>query len=208
MIGIRGIAKKPIIDATAGTGDVKRGKIFYNNSGRKIGTYQPSVSSLETNVRISIKKGSYPNPSSYASNSTRINSLSRTILDYTEGIGILTTGIMNTGNPTTSTYWDVINYNPDGIILEYNYPRNTTYCTEIKIPHSSEYPYTTIPLELYVNVSITHFSSDLFNFYGGDSRTPVKILVLQSKKKILIVGDGSEEDMHITADSYIDCKFI
>lgn len=205
MIGIKGIAKKPITDATAVADDVKRGKIFYNNSGKKIGTYRPSVSSLETNVRIPIKKGSYPDSDPYESNNIRVNSLSRTILDHKEGSGILTTGIMDTGSTTSSTYWDSVRYNPDTLILEYNYPQNTTYCTEIKIPHSSKYPYTTIPLDLYINISITHNSSDLFNFYGEGDRIPVKILVLQSRKKILIVGEGN---MTITADSYIDCKFI
>lgn len=204
MIGIKGIAKKPITDATAVANDVKRGKIFYNNSGKKIGTYQPSVSSLEKNVRIPIKKGSYPYSDPYESNTIWVNSLSRTIRDSKEGSGILTTGIMDTGSPTSSTYYGRVTYNQDNLILEYDYPQNTTYCTEIKIPYSSKYPYTTIPLDLYINISVTHYSSDLFNFHAGD-RTPVKILVLQSRKKILIVGEGNTT---ITADSYIDCKFI
>lgn len=38
MIGIKGVAKKPIIDATANPEDVSSGKIFYNNNGRCTGT--------------------------------------------------------------------------------------------------------------------------------------------------------------------------
>ena len=36
MIGIKGIAKKPIIDANAKPEDVASGKIFYNNSGNTL----------------------------------------------------------------------------------------------------------------------------------------------------------------------------
>ena len=38
MIGIKGVAKKPILDATAKPEDVASGKIFYNNSGKCIGS--------------------------------------------------------------------------------------------------------------------------------------------------------------------------
>ena len=38
MIGIKGIAKKPIVDATANPEDVTSGKVFYNNSGKVVGT--------------------------------------------------------------------------------------------------------------------------------------------------------------------------
>ena len=37
MIGIKGIAKKPITDATASSNDVIAGKVFYNNDGRIVG---------------------------------------------------------------------------------------------------------------------------------------------------------------------------
>ena len=46
MIGIRGVAKKPIIDATALPGDVLSGKIFYNNDGRQTGTFEVPVKKL------------------------------------------------------------------------------------------------------------------------------------------------------------------
>ena len=39
MIGIRGIAKRPITDATATADDIKSGKIAYNNNGRVVGTH-------------------------------------------------------------------------------------------------------------------------------------------------------------------------
>lgn len=39
MIGIRGIAKKPITDATATANDIVSGKIAYINSGRVVGTH-------------------------------------------------------------------------------------------------------------------------------------------------------------------------
>lgn len=40
MIGIRGIAKKPITDATAVPGDVMSGKTFYGKDGKQTGTLQ------------------------------------------------------------------------------------------------------------------------------------------------------------------------
>lgn len=42
MIGIKGIAKKPIIDATANPENVMSGKVFYNNSGKRSGTLRSS----------------------------------------------------------------------------------------------------------------------------------------------------------------------
>lgn len=38
MIGIKGISKKPITDATATPGDVMTGKTFYNKDGKQVGT--------------------------------------------------------------------------------------------------------------------------------------------------------------------------
>ena len=42
MIGIKGVAKKPIIDATANSENVMSGKVFYNNSGKRTGTLRSS----------------------------------------------------------------------------------------------------------------------------------------------------------------------
>lgn len=39
MIGIKGIAKKPITDATATASDIVSGKVAYNNYGRVVGTH-------------------------------------------------------------------------------------------------------------------------------------------------------------------------
>lgn len=208
MIGIKGIAKKPITDATAYPGDVFSGQIFYNNSGRAVGTYSPSVSSLEISTRIDIKQGSYQNSDINISDYTRIYHLARTVYDPTEGSGVLTTGSTNSGNPTKSSYSDNLCYNPKSVIVEYNFPNNTTYCTEIKIPHSSTYPYTIVPIDLYTNIDIYVYSCDLFNFYGNSSRIPVHVYALQSKKKIVITGNSSGGDITMTKDTYIECKFI
>ena len=56
MIGIKGIAKKPIIDATADASDVMTGKVFYNNSGKIVGTLSPILSS-QASYQLSIPKG-------------------------------------------------------------------------------------------------------------------------------------------------------
>mgnify|MGYP006910405710 CR=1 FL=1 len=48
MIGIRGIAKKPITDATATADDIVSGKIAYNNNGRVVGTHTCSSNSGNT----------------------------------------------------------------------------------------------------------------------------------------------------------------
>ena len=42
MIGIKGISKKPITDATANSENVMTGKVFYNNSGKRTGTLRSS----------------------------------------------------------------------------------------------------------------------------------------------------------------------
>ena len=44
MIGIKGIAKKPITDATANASDIVYGKIAYGNNGRIVGTHTESGS--------------------------------------------------------------------------------------------------------------------------------------------------------------------
>lgn len=55
MIGIKGIAKKPIIDATADAVDVMTGKVCYNNSGKIVGTLNPIISS-HLSYQLSIPK--------------------------------------------------------------------------------------------------------------------------------------------------------
>ena len=57
MIGIRGIAKKPITDATAIAENIVSGKIAYNNDGRIVGTL--SESSVLYKRTITIPKGTY-----------------------------------------------------------------------------------------------------------------------------------------------------
>lgn len=59
MIGIKGIAKKPIIDATANPENVVSGKIFYNNSGKRTGTLQSS--DVLTSQIYTFQKGTYDN---------------------------------------------------------------------------------------------------------------------------------------------------
>lgn len=56
MIGIKGIAKKPITDATANAADVMTGKVCYNNSGKIVGTLSPIISS-QSSYQLSIPKG-------------------------------------------------------------------------------------------------------------------------------------------------------
>lgn len=55
MIGIKGIAKKPIIDATANPEDVASGKIFYNNSGKTVGTSK----SILKEFTVTVPSGTY-----------------------------------------------------------------------------------------------------------------------------------------------------
>lgn len=63
MISIKGIAKKPITDATASSDDVGFNKVFYNNNGRQVGSskyipskkYQLSVSASDVSATTSIK---------------------------------------------------------------------------------------------------------------------------------------------------------
>lgn len=57
MIGIKGVAKKPILDATAVSSDIISGKIAYNNTGRIVGSI--SDSSVLKEFTIHIKKGTY-----------------------------------------------------------------------------------------------------------------------------------------------------
>lgn len=53
MIGIKGIAKKPIVDATAKPIDVQKGKVFYNNSGKQSGEFPIAINfSYELQVKI------------------------------------------------------------------------------------------------------------------------------------------------------------
>lgn len=53
MIGIKGVAKKPITDATANSIDVQKGKVFYNNSGKQIGEFPITINfSYELQVKI------------------------------------------------------------------------------------------------------------------------------------------------------------
>lgn len=73
MIGIKGIATKPIIDANANPEDVALGKIFYNNSGKQTGTgmmdyaksYTVKISTIDgASMKISSNTVDfyYPNP--------------------------------------------------------------------------------------------------------------------------------------------------
>ena len=55
MIGIKGVAKKPVTDATATSDDVSNGKIFYNNDGRQVGS--SSGMSLLKSYRITMDLG-------------------------------------------------------------------------------------------------------------------------------------------------------
>ena len=57
MIGIKGIAKKPIIDATASSEDVVSGKVFYNNYGKQEGTISKDLCYKE--ITIYIPKNKY-----------------------------------------------------------------------------------------------------------------------------------------------------
>lgn len=57
MIGIRGIAKKPIVDATASPEDVISGRVFYNNSGRQRGTMSSDLCFKQ--MGLTIPKGKY-----------------------------------------------------------------------------------------------------------------------------------------------------
>lgn len=55
MIGIKGIAKKPILDATANPEDVASGKVFYNNSGKVVGTSN-SIFKILASYQLNIPK--------------------------------------------------------------------------------------------------------------------------------------------------------
>ena len=57
MIGIKGISKKPIIDATASSEDVISGKVFYNNHGKQEGTISKDLCYKE--ITIYIPKNKY-----------------------------------------------------------------------------------------------------------------------------------------------------
>lgn len=57
MIGIKGIAKKPIIDATASSEDVISGKVFYNNHGKQEGAISKDLCYKE--ITIYIPKNKY-----------------------------------------------------------------------------------------------------------------------------------------------------
>lgn len=57
MIGIKGVAKKPITDATANPENVLASKIFYNNNGYQVGTL--SKNSVESILKVTVPAGSY-----------------------------------------------------------------------------------------------------------------------------------------------------
>ena len=57
MIGIKGIAKKPIIDATATAESIVSGKIAYNNNGRITGALD--ISQLPKSTVITIPTATY-----------------------------------------------------------------------------------------------------------------------------------------------------
>ena len=63
MIGIKGIAKKPIIDATANPEDVVSGKVFYNNNGKYEGTLQLSEYVKIKSIEVPIKRATLSNVS-------------------------------------------------------------------------------------------------------------------------------------------------
>lgn len=57
MVGIKGIAKKPITDATATPEDVISGQVFYNNDGKQIGTLSyshPKTISIDVEAVIKL----------------------------------------------------------------------------------------------------------------------------------------------------------
>lgn len=62
MIGIKGVAKKPIIDATAVSSDILSGKVAYNNNGKVIGSISNSTVLKEFVIRV--PAGTYDTPRS------------------------------------------------------------------------------------------------------------------------------------------------
>lgn len=57
MISVKGVAKKPITDATANPENVLASKIFYNNNGYQVGTL--SKNSVESILKVTVPAGSY-----------------------------------------------------------------------------------------------------------------------------------------------------
>lgn len=90
MIGIKGIAKKPITDATATTENVLSKKIFYNNSGKQTGTMSQSL--ILSKYSITIPSGNY---------TSSTNNCSSHI--YNKGSFLRTTFMTYTGHGTFAT---------------------------------------------------------------------------------------------------------
>lgn len=111
MIGIKGVAKKPITDATAVSSDIISGKVAYNNSGRVVGLI--SNSSVLKEFTIHIEKGTYTNTTSNISYTYPKGYVS--MIDMDNSFGDL--GIQCTTHDSSSTVTGIIKSGGDVVYL-------------------------------------------------------------------------------------------
>ena len=98
MIGIKGVAKKPITDATATTADVKSGKVFYNNQGKCSGTLPSELCYKEITMNLSSGNHSYDT----IGNVWEVNFTSSTVLST--GVTLLSSCDRGAGNSNGYNY--------------------------------------------------------------------------------------------------------
>lgn len=209
MIGIRGVTKKPITDATASPNDVREGMIFYNNSGRSIGTFHP----LWKDVTPVIATYNFPP----VSNHTPFKD--GTSIDFDD---IFEKFTIDGYTLTQSPYGEIgekgiiiprggYSLDPslieENVLAQYNFPSNVSTCIGMDAMISGQTYYCEISLSCSACFNVTRTKNSYTEITDGNT---VGVLVSNNSKKIYMFVPSVTSNVvtkKVSVDTDIPFKF-